>query len=145
MLSHELRTPMTPVLIAVSSMLESNPDQALVPVLEMIRRNIELESRLIDDLLDVSRIVRGRLRLDLEIVDIHQVIGRAVEICREETQIARMDVLTELRASHHHVNADYARVMQVVWNLIKNAAKFTRPEAGSYPHTQPGRALWLRR
>ena len=60
----------------------------------MIRRNIELESRLIDDLLDVSRIMRGRLRLDLEVVDIHQAIGRAIEICREETLKADMDVLT---------------------------------------------------
>ena len=124
-LSHELRTPLTPVLIAVSSMLESNPDPALLPALEMIRRNIELEARLIDDLLDLSRIVRGRLRLDLEVVDIHQVIRRAVEICRDEMLVAGLDVLTELKARHHHVMADHARIMQVDWNLIHNAAKFT--------------------
>jgi PAS domain S-box-containing protein len=124
-LSHELRTPMTPVLIAVSSLLESNPGPALLPTLEMIRRNIELEARLIDDLLDLSRIVRGRLRLDLEVVDIHQAIQRAVEICRDEAIVAGLNVVTELNASHHHVTADYARVMQVVWNLIKNAASFT--------------------
>ncbi len=126
-LSHELRTPLTPVLIAVSSMLESNPDPALLPALEMIRRNVELEARLIDDLLDVSRIVGGRLRLDLEVVDIHQAIRRAVEICRNETLAAGLDVVMDLGATHHHVLADRARVMQVAWNLIRNAAKFTRP------------------
>src|SRR5262249_14608347 len=79
-LSHELRTPLTPVLIAVSSLLESKADPALLPTLEMIRRNIELEARLIDDLLDLSLIARGRLRLDREVVDIHQAIRIAVEI-----------------------------------------------------------------
>ena len=124
-LSHELRTPMTPVLIAVSALLESNPDSALLPTLEMIRRNIELEARLIDDLLDLSRIVRGRIRLELEVVDIHQAVERALEICRDEVALSGLNVVTELIATHHHVTADHARVMQVVWNLIKNAAKFT--------------------
>ena len=107
------------------SLLESKPEAPLLPTLEMIRRNIELEARLIDDLLDLSRIVRGRLRLDLEVVDIHKLIRRAMEICRDETLVAGLHVLTELKAPHHHVTADHARIMQVVWNLIRNAAKFT--------------------
>jgi PAS domain S-box-containing protein len=126
-LSHELRTPLTPVLIAVTSLLESKPDAALLPVLEMIRRNVELEARLIDDLLDLSRIARGRLRLDFEVVDVHQVIRRAMEICRDEALVAGLHVLTELKAHNHHAKADHARLMQVVWNLIRNAAKFTPP------------------
>ena len=103
----------------------------------MIRRNIELEARLIDDLLDLSRIVRGRLRLELEVVDIHKLIRRAMEICRDETLVAGLHVLTELKAQHHHVMADHARIMQVVWNLIRNAAKFT-PSGGTPddPHDQ---------
>jgi PAS domain S-box-containing protein len=124
-LSHELRTPLTPVLIAVSSLLESNPEPPLFSTLEMIRRNIELEARLIDDLLDLSRIFRGRLRLDLEVVDIHQVIRRAMEVCRDETLVSGLYVMTELKAARHHVTADHSRMMQVVWNLIRNAAKFT--------------------
>jgi len=124
-LSHELRTPLTPVLIAVSSMLESNPGRALASTLEMIYRNVELEARLIDDLLDLSRISRGQLPLHLEIVDMHEVIGRAIEICREETFVAGLDVVTELDATLHHVTADHSRLMQVFWNLIRNAAKFT--------------------
>ena len=124
-LSHELRTPLTPVLIAVSSLLESNPEPPLFSTLEMIRRNIELEARLIDDLLDLSRIFRGRLRLDLEVVDIHQVIRRAMEVCRDETLVSGLYLMTELKAARHHVMADHSRMMQVVWNLIRNAAKFT--------------------
>ena len=136
-LSHELRTPLTPVLIAVVSLLESKPDSALVPTLEMIRRNIELEARLIDDLLDLSRIVRGRLRLELEVVDIHKLIRRAMEICRDETLVAGLHVLTDLKAQHHHVRADHARIMQVVWNLIRNAAKFTPAGRPAHdPHDQ---------
>ena len=102
---------------------------SILPTLEMIRRNIELEARLIDDLLDLTRIVRGRLRLEYEVVDIHQAIRRSMEICRDETLIAGLHVLTELKAPHHHVSADHARIMQVIWNLIRNAAKFT-PSGG---------------
>jgi PAS domain S-box-containing protein len=124
-LSHELRTPLTPVLIAVSSMIEEGPGPALLPVLEMIRRNIELESRLIDDLLDLSRIARGRLRLETEVVDMHRALRRAVEICRDETFVAGLEVVTELEARAHHVRGDHARIMQIAWNLVRNAAKFT--------------------
>ncbi len=124
-LSHELRTPLTPVMIAVSSLIDSDPDPALLPELEMIRRNIELESRLIDDLLDLTRIARGRLRLDIEVVDMHKALRRAVEICRDETFVAGLDVFTELNAREYYVRADHARIMQIAWNLVRNAAKFT--------------------
>jgi PAS domain S-box-containing protein len=126
-LSHELRTPLTPVLIAISMLLEENLDPSLLPTLEMIRRNIELESRLIDDLLDLSRITRGSLRLDLEVVDIHEVIGRSLEICRDETLVSGLNVVSALDAPHHNVLADYARLMQIVWNLIHNAARYSLP------------------
>jgi PAS domain S-box-containing protein len=127
-LSHELRTPLTPVLIAASSLLEQG-DRALDPgvrsVLEMVQRNVELESRLIDDLLDVSRIARGRLVLDLKTVDVHLAIRDCVEICGDETSVARLDVVLDLAAHDHHVKGDQARLMQVVWNLVLNAARFT--------------------
>jgi PAS domain S-box-containing protein len=124
-LSHELRTPLTPVLFGVSSVLDSNPGPELRPTLEMIRRNIELEARLIDDLLDLSRFTRGRMRLEIEVIDIHDTIKRAIEICRDETFLAGLRVVTELTAAHHHVNADDARLLQIFWNLIRNAVKFT--------------------
>jgi PAS domain S-box-containing protein len=126
-LSHELRTPLTPALFGVSSLLESKPSASMLPTLEMIHRNIELEARLIDDLLDLSRLARGKLRLDLETVDIHEAIRRAIEICRDETLVAGLNVVAQLDAANHHVPADHARVMQIAWNLIHNAAKFTPP------------------
>jgi PAS domain S-box-containing protein len=127
-LSHELRTPLTPVLIAASSLLEKGDgslDPSVRSVLEMVQRNVELESRLIDDLLDVSRIARGRLVLDLKTIDVHRAIRDCVEICRAETSAAGLDVVLELAARHHHVEGDCARLMQVVWNLVRNAARFT--------------------
>ncbi len=124
-LSHELRTPLTPALLAVSSLMESGAEPSLLPALDMIRRNIELESRLIDDLLDLSRIARGRLRLDLEVVDIHQALRNAVEVCLDETFVAGLEVVTELEAAEHHATGDHARIMQIAWNLVRNAAKFT--------------------
>jgi PAS domain S-box-containing protein len=128
MLSHELRTPLTPVLIAVSSLLEQR-ENALDPrvrsILEMVQRNVELESRLIDDLLDVTRIARGGLVLDLETVDVHRAIRDCVEICRDETLVAGLEVVLDLAAHDHHVTGDHARLMQVVWNLVRNAARFT--------------------
>jgi PAS domain S-box-containing protein len=127
-LSHELRTPLTPVLIAASSLLEHG-DGSLDPnvrsVLEMVQRNVELESRLIDDLLDVSRIARGQMVLDLKMVDVHLAIRDCVVICRDETSAARLDVVLDLAAAAHHVQGDHARLMQVVWNLLRNAARFT--------------------
>jgi CheY-like chemotaxis protein len=105
--------------------MESGADPSLLPALDMIRRNIELESRLIDDLLDLSRIARGRLRLDLEVVDIHRALRSAVEVCLDETFVAGLDVVTELKAAEHHTTVDYARLMQIAWNLVRNAVKFT--------------------
>src|SRR5262249_8210458 len=98
--------------------------------LEMIRRNIELEARLIDDLLDVSRIERGRLRLELEVVDLHEVVRKTVEICRDELLVAGLKLDLDLAAACPHVNGDHARLMQIAWNLVHNAAKFT-PAGGT--------------
>jgi signal transduction histidine kinase/ActR/RegA family two-component response regulator len=125
MLSHELRTPLTPILAAVSDRLEHGVAPELRPELEMIRRNVALESRLIDDLLDIARIERGRLRLDREVVDLHETIRQAVEICLDEIFVTGLEVRLDLSAPEHHAEGDVARLMQIVWNLIRNAAKFT--------------------
>jgi PAS domain S-box-containing protein len=131
-LSHELRTPLTPVLIATSSLLEQvdgSLDLNVRSVLEMVQRNVELESRLIDELLDVSQIARGQLVLDLKTVDIHLAIRECVEICRDETSAHGLDVVLDLAAPDHHVKADHARLMQLVWNMVLNATRFT-PRGG---------------
>ncbi|HEY2024150.1 hybrid sensor histidine kinase/response regulator [Paraburkholderia sp.] len=130
MLSHELRTPLTPVLAGASvlDMMPGLPDQARSSV-RMIRRNIELEARLIDDLLDLTRVANGKLRLSLETVDVHDVIDSVLELFRSEIQVKQQDVHVAKHATHHYVLADRARLQQMLWNLIRNAAKFT-PDGG---------------
>jgi signal transduction histidine kinase/ligand-binding sensor domain-containing protein/CheY-like chemotaxis protein len=126
-LSHELRTPLTPVLLSVDCLIGEETKAESREHLKMIRRNIALEARLVDDLLDVSRIERGHLRLELERVDAHEAIGHALEACSSEIRNARLKVVRDLRARGHHAQADYTRIVQVFWNLISNAVKFTAP------------------
>ena len=131
MLSHELRTPLTPaILMATSAAISADTPPHLRETFDEIRRNLELEARLIDDLLDVMRIIRGKMPYQLEVVDAHVLIRRAVEICRVEATDKRMKILEDLGAAEHYVNADAARLQQVLWNLLKNAVKFT-PTGGS--------------
>jgi PAS domain S-box-containing protein len=130
-LSHELRTPLNPILLAVSSMLERpTPPDDVRSNLEMIRQNVNLQARLIDDLLDVMRIVRGKMPLHWEVVDAHVLIGHSIGICRSEVFGKGLTLSLALDAARHHINADSVRLQQVFWNLIKNAVKFT-PEGGS--------------
>jgi PAS domain S-box-containing protein len=125
-LSHELRTPLTPVLATVTAMLaEEDSPESFHSVLEMIRRNVILEVRLIDDLLDLSRIRRGSLHLQRELIDAHQLIHNVIDICRDDLRIAELQLQTNLLASQHHIDADPIRFQQALWNLIKNAIKFT--------------------
>jgi two-component system CheB/CheR fusion protein len=125
-LSHELRTPLTPILIWAGGMVN---DPSLAPEidegLQMICRNIELEARLIDDLLDLTRIARGKLKLHLRRSDAHDLLGHAMEIVREEISQRKLKLAVELNASDHLVVADESRLQQVFWNVLKNASKFT--------------------
>ena len=125
-LSHELRTPLNPILLAVSSMLERQvaPEEVRAN-LAMIRQNVNLQARLIDDLLDVMRIVRGKMPLHWEVVDAHVLIDQAVQICRSEVFGGGLTLEFDLAAGHHHLNADPARLQQLLWNLVKNSLKFT--------------------
>ena len=125
-LSHELRTPLTPVLATVTAMLgDTDTPDSLRSVLEMIRRNVVLEVRLIDDLLDLSRIRRGSLHLHREIVDAHQLIHNVIDICHDELRNAEIQLRANLLASRHRLDVDPIRFQQALWNLIKNAIKFT--------------------
>jgi PAS domain S-box-containing protein len=129
-LSHELRTPLTPVLIAVAA-IDMNSDLApeLRDDIAMIRRNVELEAKLIDDLLDLSLALSGKLRLDLETVEVNEVVHHVCEICRPFVLEKGINLQCDLPDSSPLVNADPARLQQVLWNLLKNATKFT-PERG---------------
>ena len=130
-LSHELRTPLTPVLAVISSLEASGRLPAkLRGEIAMVRRNIELEARLIDDLLDVTRISRGKLELQCQEVDLRQVLEHAIRTsCGEEVAAGRLRVIEEL-ADGQRLWADAPRLTQVFWNLLCNAVKFT-PEGGT--------------
>ncbi|HST30866.1 MAG TPA: ATP-binding protein [Chthoniobacterales bacterium] len=126
LLSHELRNPLSPVIAMVSELEASTPRSAkLWQALEVIRRNVELEARLIDDLLDVTRIAKGKLQLTLEIVDVHEILRRAYEICRDDVDRKSIEMKFDLKADDVHVEGDPARLQQIFWNLIKNSVKFT--------------------
>jgi signal transduction histidine kinase len=125
MLSHELRTPLSPIIHAVTLLEEGDCAPATREYIETIRRNVRLEARLIDDLLDLARIRNGKLRLDLQSVDIHEVLRHAVEICRPDVEVNRLRVEEKLEAPVVHVRGDPARLQQVFWNLLANAAKFS--------------------
>lgn len=144
-LSHELRTPLTPVLAVLSSMESRGPvsgeeHQIDLPVedLAMMRRNIELEARLIDDLLDLTRISRGKIDLQRVATNLRQVVEHAVRIsCGEATAAGRVEVVTDLPDGEWELWADASRLTQVFWNLLNNAVKFT-PECGRI-HVRIGR------
>jgi PAS domain S-box-containing protein len=131
-LSHELRTPLTPVLASVW-MLQTDGgrfDADTREHLEMIRRNVELEARLIDDLLDMTRIARGKVELERRPVEVCEVIRRAVEVCRPDIEARGLCFGVQIGScAPYMVEADMARLQQVFWNLLKNAIKFT-PDGG---------------
>ncbi|WP_298233300.1 response regulator [uncultured Azohydromonas sp.] len=130
MLSHELRTPLTPIASAVY-LLEQ---VAQIPaqyrkLLPMIRRNVALEARLIEDLLDLTSITAGKLTLHLQPVDLHRLVHAVAEMLADDVSAKRLRVTLALEAADSTVMADEARMQQVLWNVVRNAIKFT-PEGG---------------
>jgi two-component system CheB/CheR fusion protein len=131
-LSHELRTPLAPVLGAVG-LIEGDldmPAQELRQLIKLIRRNVEAEARLVDDLLDATRISRGKVELHPEAVDAHAAIRSVVAMLQGEIDAKGLEVTMALRANACDVWADPGRFQQVLLNLLSNAVKFT-PERGS--------------
>ena len=130
MLSHELRTPLTPILLA-SSILSDDPTvpDHVRQELKIIARNAALEARLIDDLLDLTRVNQQKLNLIFEIVDVHDLLRSALSICSHEISAKNLTVKLQLEAIEPRLQADSARLQQVFCNTIKNAVKFT-PEDG---------------
>ncbi|MDP4289250.1 MAG: ATP-binding protein, partial [Bacteroidota bacterium] len=125
-LSHELRTPLTPVLATVD-LLEGDPTLPadFQPLIGLIRRNVEIESRLIDDLLDMTRITKGKLRMTATDVDLHALLPEVIEICRTDIARANLQITTRFALDNSFVRGDKDRLSQVFWNVIHNATKFT--------------------
>ena len=128
-LSHELRTPLTPAL-AAATYLQDNAER-LAPEfaedIEIIKRNVQLQARLIDDLLDLTRIASGKLHLELQDCDAHRIIKDALETAHSAISAKQLNIVTDLKATEFHILADCIRLQQVFWNLINNAVKFTSP------------------
>ena len=131
LLSHELRTPLNSILGWTRILSTHNLDEAAAAsALETIDRNAKLQARLIDDMLDVSRIISGKLRLDAQPVDLTSVINAAVETLRPAAEAKRIRMYVTLDFGTGSVLGDPVRLQQVVWNLVSNAVKFV-PREGS--------------
>ncbi|MEO6006378.1 MAG: PAS domain S-box protein [Opitutus sp.] len=147
-LSHELRTPLTPVLLSAAALRDDHRLPSEVrEQLSMMERNIALEARLIDDLLDLTTISRGKLRLRLQPSDAHSLISLALEIVRESARDKGLVVECAFNAKNSTLQVDAARFQQVVWNLLRNAVKFT-PVGGTITLTtrdeiSPAGISWL--
>jgi signal transduction histidine kinase len=131
MLSHELRTPLTPI-FAILATMEQYPDlpQAIHSDLLAISRNLQLEARLIDDLLDLTRISKGKISVQREITDVHGLIRSVRQLCQVEIDKQQVRFGMQLEAPRYHVLGDAGRLQQVLWNLLSNAIKFT-PAGGT--------------
>jgi signal transduction histidine kinase len=126
-LSHELRTPLTPILGWSRLLRTGKADSDLVAQgLDAIERNARLQTQLIDDLLDVSRIVMGKLRLDLEPTDLCAVVEAALETVRDKAGSRKVELRAESSGEPIIVQASPVRLQQIVWNLLSNAIKFTQ-------------------
>ncbi len=129
-LSHEIRTPLAPILGAVQLLQRSeNLSPKGNSYLQTIRRNLDLETRLIDDLLDLTRIVRGKIVLERTRLNVCTALDRVAEICRPEVEAKKLILTLDVDESLE-ISADVSRLQQIFWNLFKNAVKFT-PEGGS--------------
>jgi len=125
-LSHELRTPLTPSLMTLGALEDDTRlDERVREEVAMVRRNVELEARLIDDLLDLTRIESGKLELSTANVDVHALLRHILQTCRAEFDAKQLTIVRRLDASRSWVYGDGARLQQVFWNLLKNAVKFT--------------------
>ena len=127
-LSHELRTPLNPALLLASSLAD---DVELPPRVrsdvEIIGKAIALQAQLVDDLLDMTRITGGKLRLDLHPLDAHTALRHACDILGGEVQERQIQITLDLAAPEHSIEADVMRMQQIFWNVLKNAVKFTAP------------------
>ncbi len=128
-LSHELRTPLTPVLMATSmlSALDGLPPPA-VPIIDTIRRNVQQEARLIDNLLDVTQLARHTMLFDRQDVDVHGLLRDAISACAARVRAKGLEIALDATAPKARINADPVRLRQAFEHLLSNAVKFT--EAG---------------
>lgn len=125
-LSHELRSPLNPILGWTKLLRSKQLDEATThQALEIIERNAKLQTQLIEDLLDVSRILRGKLSLNVHAVNLADTIEAALETVQLAASAKSIDIQTSLDRNLEPVSGDAGRLQQVIWNLLSNAVKFT--------------------
>jgi signal transduction histidine kinase/CheY-like chemotaxis protein len=128
--SHELRTPLNAILGWATLLRAGQLDKdKMQRALETIERNAKAQARLVDDLLDTSRIITGKLRLETQLVDLATVVASALDSVRHAAEAKGVDLVLQLPADVEPVLGDQNRLQQVVWNLLSNAVKFT-PQGG---------------
>jgi signal transduction histidine kinase len=121
-----LRTPLTPIFAILNGMEQyTGLPGRVVSDLQVIRRNLQLETRLIDDLLDLTLISQGKLSLQREITDVHGLIQSVGQLCQDEISKQQISFELRLEAPRFHVLADAGRLQQALWNLLRNAIKFS--------------------
>ena len=129
-LSHELRTPLNAILGWSRLLMTGNLNvETAKRAVEIIDRNTRLQAQLIEDLLDISRIITGKLRLELRAVPVASIVDSALESVRPAADVRHLVLDVDLAAGHEPILCDAARMQQVIWNLLSNAIKFT-PEGG---------------
>lgn len=143
LLSHELRAPLTPMVLAAEALrgdveLPGPYQQAAAAIV----RGVELESRLIENLLDQTRSANGKLELRFAETDAEAVLNEVLALCEDEARLKGLEVSVRLEAPSHRIRADSLRLQQVLWNLLHNAVKFT-PAAGRIAIRSWGSTDWL--
>ena len=125
--SHELRTPLTPILGAIYKLRGTRPnDTDLQAALDMIERNARAQARIVEELLDVSRITTGKLDFNRQPTDLLSIIQTAIDAVRPSTEALGIELKTHLQPPHRLTWCDPDRIQQVIWNLLSNAIKFTQ-------------------
>lgn len=128
-LSHELRTPLNAI-FGWTQILKMKPSDVgqVREAISVIDRNVRMQTQLIEDLLDMSRIISGKINLDIMSVDIGDVIDAAIDAVLPAANAKKIRLHREIEHALPHVNGDFNRLQQIVWNLITNAVKFTSAE-----------------
>lgn len=140
--SHELRTPLNAILGWASLLKNGNSDPTLSKGLDVIHRNAQAQGKIIEDILDVSRIITGKLRLDAGLVDLVQVVKDAIDVVRPTAEAKLISIAFSSPLNQAMLIGDAERLQQVAWNLLSNALKFTDP-GGSVNVAVSYRAAWV--
>ncbi len=128
--SHELRTPLTPIMGWVEMLRDGDTEAEFRhQAYDVIERNARAQSQIINDLLDVSRIITGKMRLDIRVIDLNRVLFAAIQTCQSAATAKGVEIVRELPGEPTLMTGDADRLQQIAWNLISNAIKFT-PRAG---------------